>query len=177
MDLAEISPDVNNFAGKCWDLGSVRFLQVLERKPASRPAVFGFWRLRPAADHRNSLVGRFWIGRRSDPPGGSGLRWVWTGLVQIDASNIGYGGILLQHVSPTSPEQIVCFHSEIWTPTQLNYSIINFFFFFLSIVLCISKFQSGLLNQNFLIKIDCKFAKHVLEKDVQNIASKQIFAR
>ena len=34
----------------------------------------------------------------------------------------------------------------------------------LSIVLCISKFQSDLLNQNFLIRIDCKSAKHVLEK-------------
>ena len=44
-------------------------------------------------------------------------------------------------------------------------------------VLCISKFQSDLLNQKFLIRIDCKFAKHVLEKDIQNIASKQIFAR
>ena len=33
------------------------------------------------------------------------------------------------------------------------------------------------MNQKFLIRIDCKFAKHVLEKDVQNIASKQIFAR
>ena len=29
----------------------------------------------------------------------------------------------------------------------------------------------------FLVRIDCKSAKHVLEKDVQNIASKQIFAR
>ena len=47
----------------------------------------------------------------------------------------------------------------------------------LSIVLCISKFQSDLLNQKFLIRVDCKSAKHVLEKDVQNIASKQIFAR
>ena len=33
------------------------------------------------------------------------------------------------------------------------------------------------MNQKFLIRIDCKSAKHVLEKDVQNIASKQIFAR
>ena len=48
----------------------------------------------------------------------------------------------------------------------------------LSIVLCISKFQSDLLNQKFLIRIDCKSAKHVLEKkNVQNIASKQIIAR
>ena len=47
----------------------------------------------------------------------------------------------------------------------------------LLIVLCISKFQSDLLNQKFLFRIDCKVAKHVLEKDVQNITSKQIFAR
>ena len=32
----------------------------------------------------------------------------------------------------------------------------------LSIVLCISKFQSDLLNQKFLIRIDCISAKHVL---------------
>ena len=96
-------------------------------------------------------------------------------IVQTDASNIGYGGILLQHVSPNSPKQIVCFHSGIWTPTQLNYSTIKKEILF--IVLCISQFQSDLLNQKFLIRIDCKSAKHVLEKDVQNIASKQIFAR
>ena len=45
------------------------------------------------------------------------------------------------------------------------------------IVLCISKFQSDLLNQKFLLRIDCKAVKHVLEKYVQNITSKQIFAR
>ena len=95
-------------------------------------------------------------------------------IVQTDASNIGYGGILLLRVSPISPEQIVYFHSGIWTPTQLNYSTIKKEI--LSIVLCISKFQSDLLNQKFLVRIDCKSAKHVLEKDVQNIASKQIFA-
>ena len=96
-------------------------------------------------------------------------------IVQTDASNTGYGGILLQRVDPSSPEQIVCFHLGIWTPTQINYSTIKKEI--LSIVLCISKFQSDLLKQKFLIRIDCKSAKHVLEKDVQNIASKQIFAR
>ena len=96
-------------------------------------------------------------------------------IVQTDASNIGYGGILLQRVDRSSPEQIVCFHSGIWTPTQINYSTIKKEI--LSIVLCISKFQSDLLNQIFLVRIDCKSAKHVSEKDVQNIASKQIFAR
>jgi hypothetical protein len=37
--------------------------------------------------------------------------------------------------------------------------------------------QDDLLNQFFLIRINCKSAKHVLEKYVQNIASKQVFAR
>ena len=44
-EMAEISPDVNNFAGKCWDLGSV-----------------GFWRENPPADPSFSGSG----GR--DPP-------------------------------------------------------------------------------------------------------------
>ena len=35
-------------------------------------------------------------------------------IVEIDASDIGYGGILKQRVSPESPEQIVRFHSGIW---------------------------------------------------------------
>jgi hypothetical protein len=39
------------------------------------------------------------------------------------------------------------------------------------------KFQSDLLNQKFLLFINCKFAKEVLQKDVQNIASKQIFTQ
>ena len=47
----------------------------------------------------------------------------------------------------------------------------------MAIVLTISKFQGDLLNQKFLLRIDCKAAKNVLQKDVQNIASKQIFAR
>ena len=38
-------------------------------------------------------------------------------IVQTDASNIGYGGILLQRASPNSPEQIVYFHSGTWTLT------------------------------------------------------------
>ena len=37
-------------------------------------------------------------------------------IVQTDASNIGYGGILLQRVSPNSPKQIVCFIQEFGLP-------------------------------------------------------------
>jgi hypothetical protein len=96
-------------------------------------------------------------------------------IVETDASDIGYGGILKQQVHSNQPEQIVCFHSGVWNLAQKNYSTIKKDS--LSIVLCISKFQDDLLNQKFLVRIDCMSAKHVLEKDVQNIASKQIFAR
>ena len=96
-------------------------------------------------------------------------------IVETDASEIGYGGILKRSIYSESPEQIVCFHSGVWNPAQSNYSTIKKEI--LSIVLCISKFQDDLLNQNFLVRVDCKSAKHVLQKDVQNIASKQIFAR
>jgi len=41
----------------------------------------------------------------------------------------------------------------------------------------LSKFQSDLLNQNFLLHTDCKAAKLVFQKDVQNHTSKHIFAR
>jgi hypothetical protein len=96
-------------------------------------------------------------------------------IVETDASEIGYGGILKQKVKPDSAEQLVRYHSGNWNSAQQNYSTIKKEI--LSIVLCISKFQSDLINQKFLVRVDCKSAKFVLEKDVKNIASKQIFAR
>jgi hypothetical protein len=39
------------------------------------------------------------------------------------------------------------------------------------------KFQSDLLNQKLLLRIDSKSTKNVLQKEVQNIDSKHIFAR
>ena len=57
----------------------------------------------------------------------------------------------------------------------MNYSTIKKEILY--VVLCISKFQSDLLNQNFLLRIDCKSAKYVIENDVENIVSKHIFAR
>ena len=47
----------------------------------------------------------------------------------------------------------------------------------LSIVLYISKFQSYLINKKILLKFDCKAAKDILQKDIKNLVSKQIFAR
>ena len=70
-------------------------------------------------------------------------------IVESDACNLGYGGILKQ---------------------EYNNQI-------LSIVLCISKFQSDLINKKFLLKFDCKAAKDILQKDVKNLVSKQIFAK
>ena len=96
-------------------------------------------------------------------------------IVETNASDFGYGGILKQRVSPESPEQIVHFYYGIRNYAKLNYSTIKKEI--LSIILCISKFQSDLLNQKFLLCIDCKSAKYVIEKDVENIASKHIFAR
>ena len=46
-------------------------------------------------------------------------------IVEIDASEIGFGGILKQLVSPGSPEQIVRFHSRSWNSAQSNYSTIK----------------------------------------------------
>ena len=39
------------------------------------------------------------------------------------------------------------------------------------------KFQSDLINKKFLLKIHCKAAKDILQKDVKNLVSKQIFVR
>ena len=39
------------------------------------------------------------------------------------------------------------------------------------------KFQDDILYQKFILRVDYKSAKYVLENDVQNIASKYIFAR
>ena len=94
-------------------------------------------------------------------------------IVETDASDLGYGGILKQ--VQDNKEQILQYTSAHWNDCQKNYSTIKKEI--LSIFLCITKFQSDLLNQKFLLRVDCKSAKEVLQKDVQNLALKQIFAR
>ncbi|KAL4204133.1 hypothetical protein AMTRI_Chr01g130650 [Amborella trichopoda] len=64
---------------------------------------------------------------------------------------------------------------ESWNSTQQNYSTVKKEI--LSIVHCVTKFQSDILNTHFLIKTDCKAATDILTKDVQNLVSKHIFAR
>ena len=56
-------------------------------------------------------------------------------IIETDATDIGYGGILKQRIFQESSEQIVRFYSGIWNNAQLNYSTIKKEI--LSIVLCI----------------------------------------
>jgi len=90
-------------------------------------------------------------------------------IMETDASDIGYGGILKQRIG-SQIEQLVRFHSGLWHGPQQNYSTIKKEI--LAIVLCISKFQDDLFIKKFLLRIDCKSAKEVLQKDVQNLVSK-----
>ena len=87
--------------------------------------------------------------------------------------NIGYGGILKQDFE--NKISIVRFHSGVWSGPQLNYSTVKKEI--LAIILCIQKFQSDVFNKKILLRVDCKSAKEILQKDVQNLVSKQIFAR
>ena len=84
-------------------------------------------------------------------------------IVETDASDIGYGGILKQRMD--NQEKLVRYTSGTWNNTQLNYSTIKKEI--LSIVLCISKFQDDLLNQEFLLRVDCLSAKSVLQKELR----------
>lgn len=95
-------------------------------------------------------------------------------IVETDASDLGYGGILKQIIPDTSKEVLVRFTSGKWNPAQSKYSTIKKEM--LSIIKCISKFQDDLLNKKFLLKIDCSSAKSIIEKDVKNLVAKQIFA-
>ncbi|RDX65399.1 Enzymatic polyprotein, partial [Mucuna pruriens] len=70
-------------------------------------------------------------------------------IIETDASDIGYGGVLKQKLPNSSKEQVVKYHSEI-----------------LSIVLCVQKFQNDVFNKKFLIRTDCKAAPSVLTKDM-----------
>jgi len=80
-------------------------------------------------------------------------------IVKTDASDIGYGGILKQTVN--TQENVIAYTSKHWNSTQQKYSIVKKEV--LAIVLCISKFQSDLLNQRY-IRVDCKSAKEILQK-------------
>ena len=88
-------------------------------------------------------------------------------IVETDASGIGYRGILKQKLESHAQEQLVRFYSVLWLDPQQNYS--TFKKEILSIVLCISKFQDDLFYEKFLLRIDHKSAKEILQKDVKNL--------
>lgn len=94
-------------------------------------------------------------------------------VVETDASDLGYGGVLKQMINGNN--FVIRYYSGLQKSPMLNYSTITKEM--LSIVICITKFQDDLLNQRFLRRIDYKAAKDILEKVVTNLAIKQIFAR
>jgi len=100
------------------------------------------------------------------------LNLIASKIVETDTSELGYGGTLKQ--VQENKEQILQFTSVHWNDCQNNYFTIKKEI--LSIVLRIMKFQSDLLNQKLLLCIDSKSTKKVLQKEVQNIDSKHIFA-
>jgi len=62
-------------------------------------------------------------------------------IVETNASDVGYGGILKQRVE-AQKEQLVCFHSGLWHGPQQKYSTIKKEIS--AIVVCIFKFQDDL---------------------------------
>ena len=96
-------------------------------------------------------------------------------IVETDASDIGYGGILKQKNPETKQEFLVRFYSGKWNGAQLNYATIAKEI--LAIVKCVLKFQDDLYNQKFTIKTDCNSAKFMFNKDFKHDVSKQMFAR
>lgn len=97
----------------------------------------------------------------------------WKKIVETDAFNEGFGGILKQFNPKTKAEELLRFHSGYWNKAALNYPTIKQEC--LAIVKCVIKFQDDLLNQHFLIRVGCSAAKQIFKKDVKNLASKQIF--
>uniref|UniRef100_A0A251T983 Putative reverse transcriptase domain-containing protein n=1 Tax=Helianthus annuus TaxID=4232 RepID=A0A251T983_HELAN len=89
-------------------------------------------------------------------------------IVETDASDLGFGGILKQELN--NKENLVRYYSGAWNDTQKNYSTIKKEI--LSIVLCIKKFEDDLYTKPFLLRIDCLSAKYILEKDIKNLISK-----
>ena len=88
-------------------------------------------------------------------------------IVESNASNLDYGGILKQEYN--NQVHIVRYHLGIWLGVHINYSTIKKEV--LSIVLCISNFQSILIKK-ILLKIDYKAVKDILQNDVKNLVSK-----
>ncbi|WMV08277.1 hypothetical protein MTR67_001662 [Solanum verrucosum] len=99
----------------------------------------------------------------------------WPKIVEIDASNMGYGGILKQINPHDKHEYLIRFHSGKWSDAQRKYATVAHEM--LTIVKCVLKFQDDLYNQKFMIKIDAQSVKYRFDKDFKHDASKLMFAR
>jgi len=83
-------------------------------------------------------------------------------IVETDASDIGYGGILKQRLESQN-EQLVRFHSGLWHGPQQKYSTIKKEI--LAIVLCVSKFQDDLfLSKNSFYEMIANLPKKFYKK-------------
>ncbi|XP_070054068.1 uncharacterized protein [Nicotiana tomentosiformis] len=99
----------------------------------------------------------------------------WAKVVETDASDIGYDGILKQCSPVDKQEYLVQFYSEKWNNSQKNYATVTKKI--LAIVKCVLKFQIDLYNQKFLIKTYCQITKFIFNKDCKHDVSKHMFAR
>ena len=100
-------------------------------------------------------------------------------MVETDASDIGYGGILKQKLGKKNV-QIVHFHFGLWHGPQQKYSTIKKQI--LAIVLCVSKFQMIYLSKNsyyvLTANLPTKFCKKMFKIWCQNkslLAGKQFY--
>ena len=80
MDLAEISLDLKNLAGKCYIARLIQVSSGFGEKIRDRTAQIKFSKRKPVADHRSNRVGQRSVRVRSDLSGGSGHRLSWTPL-------------------------------------------------------------------------------------------------
>ena len=99
----------------------------------------------------------------------------WKKIIETDASNIGFGGILKQVNPHDKCEYLIRFHSGKWNEAQKKYATVAHEM--LTIVKCVLKFQDDLYNQKFLIKTDAQSVKYMFDKDFKHDASKIMFAR
>lgn len=91
--------------------------------------------------------------------------------MQTNASDIGFGGVLKQTIDGQT--LIVRYFSGSWNDTQRNYSTVKKEI--LAIVSCVKKFQDDVVNTKFLLKVNCKVAKEILQKNIQNLVDDKLF--
>lgn len=99
----------------------------------------------------------------------------WIKIIETEASNIGYGGILKQVNSNDKIEYHVRFHSGKWSDSQRKYATVAHEM--LCVVKCVLKFQDDLYNQKFIIRTDAQSIKYMFDKDFKHDISKLMFAR